>query len=571
MAAPAVAQSAPTREEILREPMGNAQSDTALEIETDDGIERAPCPLANPEFANLRFTLREVRFNNAGAIDLASIDPAWRDLIGTEIPIAAICDIRDRAATMLRRQGYLAAVRVPVQRIENGIVSLDILAARLSAIQIRGDAGASERQLARYLAKLEGQPLFNVGEAERYLLLANSLPGTSARLTLRPGSVPGDVIGEITVDHTPILLDANVQNYGGRAVGRFGGIVRARFNGLTGLGDETTLAVYSTADVDEQQVVQAGHEFRVGGEGVTIGTNVTYAWTHPTIPGGIDFKTNALVWTSQVRVPTMLRQSRSLWLGLGFDWIDQDVFALGTLLSRDNIRVAWLNMDGIWTDPAAFTGRDGYSPAEPRWSAQINAQIRQGMQIFGASRPCGPSGSACFGPGASPISRVEADTSATVIRAEAELAWRPIPTVALILSPRGQYSNHPLLSYEEFSAGNFTVGRGYDPGILTGDSGAGISAEIRVGTLIPRSRTSLALQPFGFFDAAWVWNKDTAFAGISPQHLTSAGGGIRLVFGDRARLDVTVAEPLRRVGIPPSRSATRALISFTTQFGIGHR
>ncbi|MGV2482470.1 UNVERIFIED_CONTAM: ShlB/FhaC/HecB family hemolysin secretion/activation protein, partial [Salmonella enterica subsp. enterica serovar Weltevreden] len=74
--------------------------------------------------------------------------------------------------------------------------------------------------------------------------------------------------------------------------------------------------------------------------------------------------------------------------------------------------------------------------------------------------------------------------------------------------PRVQYAPNPLLSYEEYSIGNFTLGRGFDPGALTGDSGVGFPSEVRIGSLIPRSRKDLALQPFGFFDLGVVWNRD---------------------------------------------------------------
>ena len=62
--------------------------------------------------------------------------------------------------------------------------------------QVRGDAGNNERLLQRYLSKLDDQPVFNIVDAERYLLLARDIPGMDARLTLRPGSVPGEVVGE---------------------------------------------------------------------------------------------------------------------------------------------------------------------------------------------------------------------------------------------------------------------------------------------------------------------------------------------------------------------------------------
>ena len=556
----------PTREEILRTPPPADTGPVPLSVSTDDSVERSPCPLAAPEFANVRLTLREVRFTNAGNIDPELLNSTWQSMVGQDLPISVVCEVRDRAATNLRRAGYLAAVRVPVQTIDNGVVTLDILAAHLSGLQVRGDAGANERLLARYLSKIEGRELFNIYDAERYLILANSIPGMSTRLTLRPAGTPGQVIGEIAVSRMAGMVDANIQNFGSHAVGRFGGIARARFFGLTGMGDETAVSVYSTADFKEQKVAQASHAFRVGGEGLTLSTDFTYAWTRPSIGGGLSIDSQSLIWTTAARYPLTLRQSRTLWLSGGFDWIDQDVKALDTLLSRDKLRVLWAGAEFTAIDPAAFTGRGGFSPAEPRWSAALRLQARQGLGILGASGPC--PNNRCILDGR-PISRPEADTTATVLRAEGEFVWRPVHSVALAVMPRAQYAHKPLLSYEEFSAGNFTVGRGYDPGTLTGDRGVAATAEIRVGSLIPRSRRDLAWQPFAFFDAARVWNEDREFAGLGRQRLYSVGGGVRFVWGDRLRVDVAVAEPLSHVGFDGTRPKTRFLLTLSTQFGFG--
>ena len=565
----ALAQIAPTREEILREPAPTATGRAVATIDTEDGIERAPCPLANPEYADVRFTLRTVEFTGNPAIDREILTPAFADLVGTSIPVAAICDIRDRAGTILRRAGYLAAVRVPVQTISDGTVQLDLLAAHMAAVQVRGNAGPSERQLQRYLSHLQGEPLFNARDAERYLILASTLPGIGARMTVRPGGAPGDIVGEVTVDRTPIFLDTNIQNFGSHSVGRWGGIVRARFNGLTGMGDETSLSVYSTADTDEQQVVQAAHEFRVGGEGLTLSTSLTYAWTSPTLPANVPIKSRTLVWSSQARYPITLRQSHALWIGGGFDWIDQDVELARIPLNRDHLRIGWAKLDASWSDPAAYTGRSGYSPAEPAWSTNISVEARQGIDAMGASNPCGPLAAACFAPGAIPISQIEGDPSALVLRASGEWVVRPVPTFAVAVQPRVQWAPHALLSYEEFSAGNFTTGRAYDPGTLTGDSGVSLAIEARLGTEVPRNRHAFAFQPFLFVDSAWVWNEDSAANGLDPQRLASAGGGLRVIWGDKARLDIAIAEPLRRAGLQTARGATRLLVSLTTQFGAG--
>jgi hemolysin activation/secretion protein len=569
-AGPALAQTAPTREEVLRPPPVAAPEAPVAPVEGgDDSIERAPCPLADPQFANVTFTLNAVQFSGTEAIDRSLLDPAWRDRVGTTVPVAAICDIRDRAAAILRDEGYLAAVRVPVQTIEGGNVTLDILAARLTGVQVRGTAGPSEGVLARYLGKLTDQPLFNTRSAERYLLLANSLPGINGRLTLRPGGAPGDVVGEVIVARTPAALDINIQNYGSQAIGRFGGIVRARVNGITGMGDETTLGYYATADFREQHVVQGGHEFRIGGEGLTFATTATYAWTRPTIAANPGLKTRTFVSTTSLRYPVTLTQSHSLWASAGFDYVDQDVDILGVPLNQDHLRVAWAAVDASWFDPSAFSGRGGYSPAEPAWSFRISLSARQGLDVFGASPDCSSLGLACFAPGATPTSRFEGDPTAYVARGEADLTIRPNPNFTVAITPRAQYSRKALLSYEEFSAGNFTVGRGYDPGTLTGDSGVGYSIEARVGSLVPRTRQSITIQPFAFVDAAWVWNRDSSFAGLNPQQLHSAGGGARIAFGDVARIDMTVARRLRSTLLQPDRGPVRLLVSFTMQLGVG--
>lgn len=560
----------PTREEIQQPTLAPLTPPNEQVVTADDGIERAPCPLANPEFANVHITLRGVEFSSVAGIDNAMLASSWSDKVGQDLPISVVCDIRDRAATMLRSQGYLAAVRVPPQTIDDGVVQLDILAARMSRIEVRGDAGANEPLLQRYLSRLDDQPVFNIIDAERYLLLARDIPGMDARLTLRPGGAPGEVVGEVTVARTPVLFDFNVQNFGSRDVGRWGGVARVRLAGLTGMGDLTTASFYSTPDFDEQQVVQLAHEFRVGGEGLRLGASYTYAWTRPDITA-FPIKSKTQIVSLFASYPVTLTQARRLTVGGGLDLIDQDIGLGGVPINRDRLRVFNLRADASWIDPSSVAGRGGFSPSEPRWALSTSIEARQGASFLGASDDCGPGGATCFLPGAVPLTRVEGKPDAFLLRANALAEWRPHKLFTLSAAPRAQWSNDPLLAYEEFSGGNFTVGRGFDPGTIIGDSGVGVALEARYGSFVPANTKAFAVQPFAFFDAAWVWNKDTAFNGLNPQKLYSAGGGVRVAYGDVARLDVTVAAPLNRGGFLVKKPDPRLLVSLTTQFGVKAR
>ena len=573
MPAAALAQATPqipTREEIQQPTLAPLTPPNEQVVSADDGIERAPCPLANPEFANVRITLRGVEFSSVEGIDNAMLASSWSDKVGQDLPISVVCDIRDRAATMLRSKGYLAAVRVPPQTIDDGIVRLDILAARMTRIEVRGDAGANEPLLQRYLSRLDDQPVFNIVDAERYLLLARDIPGMDARLTLRPGGAPGEVVGEVTVARTPVLLDFNAQNFGSRDVGRWGGVARVRFAGLTGMGDLTTASFYSTPDFDEQQVVQLAHEFRVGGEGLRFGASYTYAWTRPDI-AAFPIKSETQIASLFASYPVTLTQARRFTIGGGLDLIDQDIGLGGVPINRDRLRVFNLRADASWIDPSSVAGRSGFSPSEPRWALSTALEARQGVNFLGASDDCGPGGATCFLPGAVPLTRVDGKPDAFLLRANALAEWRPHKLFTLSAAPRAQWASDPLLAYEEFSGGNFTVGRGFDPGTIIGDSGVGVAVEARYGSFVPANTKALAFQPFAFFDAAWVWNKDTAFNGLNPQKLFSAGGGVRVAYGDVARLDVTMAVPLNRGGFLTQKPDPRLLVSLTTQFGVKAR
>jgi hemolysin activation/secretion protein len=540
----------PTREELeaIRQP--TPEQPPRLDIA--GGIERSPCPLADPKYADVNVTINHVTFNNLKGASEAEMEPSWRPFVGAAQPIGVICEIRDAAATILRNKGYLAAVQVPTQRIENGEVRLEALYARVSAIRARGETRGAERKLQEYLGKLTEEDIFDRNTAERYLLLARDLPGYNVQLTLKPAPTgAGDLIGEVTVLRRPYTLDLTVQNYAAKATGRWGAQLRGQVFGLTGMGDATTVAFYSTADFKEQQILQVAHEFRPGSEGLTINGQFTYAWTEPDLgvaAGGPKLKARTLFASLGARYPLVRSQGKNLWVGAGFDFIDQDVELIG-LLSRDHLRVAWAR--------AQFDAIDLRS-RRPAWRAAGTVEVRHGFDILGASDGCG----GVCGIGVTPLSRGDGDPSATVVRADAELEARVGSDVAFALLPRAQYAFDPLLSFEEFTAGNYTVGRGFDPGTLIGDSGVGVSAELRGPRLKPFDSFDGRFQPYLFGDVAWVWNDND---GRGSDRLSSAGGGVRAELGDRFRLDATVAVPLERAGFQTKRGDPRFLITLTTR------
>lgn len=552
-AAGQVNPTVPTREEIERVDRRDPPPRSRLTVEGD--VERSPCALADPAYRDIRVTLSAAEFANLGPVDAAMLAPAWTRFAGSEHPISVVCEIRDAAATILRRAGYLAAVQVPTQRIEDGRVRFEILFARVTALRVRGDAGGHAGALEAYLRHLSEQPVFNRRQAERYLLLARDLPGLDVRLALRPaGTGPGEMIGEVTVRRTPFELAAIAQNLAPSQTGAWGGQFVAQAYGLTGLGDRTTLSVYSTADFREQQVAQLGHEMRIGGEGLRLSANLTYAWTRPDLGAATpDVDARTFFANFEAAYPIVRRQAWGIGSAVGVDLVNQRVRFGALPLSRDRLRVGYARLDGYALDLAGLgpKGTSGYR-------IDGSVELRRGLSIAGASANCLAAPAACT----IPPSLIDGDPTATVVRGQIGAELRFAESWTVVAAARGQASSAALFAFEQISAGNYTIGRGYDPGALTGDSGILYSAEIRRDPWRLSQKAELFAQPYVFADSAWIWNRN-APPGRDPERLSSFGGGVRLNWADRARLDLGLAFPTRRVG--GSDRDVRFLMSLSTR------
>jgi len=163
-----------------------------------------------------------------------------------------------------------------------------------------------------------------------------------------------------------------------------------------------------------------------------------------------------------------------------------------------------------------------------------------------------------------PPSRLQGQSDATVLRLTAYGEVRPIRKVTFALGLRAQAASNPLLSFEYFSTGNYTVGRGYDPGALLGDRGYGTQLELRYGSRVQQSASKPAIEGYLFWDHAQVGHLDGSIIITQRQHLDSVGAGARINW-DRFVIDAGLAVPLTHIGPFNDKPDPRFLISLTTR------
>lgn len=552
---PQIEQSAPAAETAV----------PRIRVESSAAIATAPCPL---DKFDLKVRIDTIRFtypdDAALPAELATLlAPIVNAPPGGETPVAAICAIRDRATTVLRQAGYVASVQIPPQRIEDGTLALQVVAAHITEIRVNGDPGPYRETLAARIAQLQALNPLNERDAEHVLLLAGDVPGLEVQLALRPASTrPGDVIGELTVVTRRFSVLGNIQNYSSRQLGRETGYVRAALYGLTG-ASETYLAGSLTRQPKEQRVVQAGHLVVLDEKGTSVGGNFIYAWSRPDLDQ-LDLRSKSLIAGVELVRPLVRSLRRNLTVSTGLELIEQRTRVYGTdpsggqlvsPLNRDKLRVAYVRASGGVREP----NDDGST----RFALQVRAELRKGLAILDASRRrIGAIG------GYQPT-RAQGDPQAIVARGALDAEVGLGPVLSLYGGVRGQWANHALLNFEEYAIGNLTIGRGYDPGANSADRIIALRGEPRV-RLFERPGV-LRADLFGFYDSVWLYNLDNEIE--DGRRLGSYGGGVRLNRPGLAQLEVAYARPTNKALLIPGakRAADRVLGSLTFQFVPGAR
>jgi hemolysin activation/secretion protein len=540
----------PTRQEVTP-PAPESSRASRADVDARGAFAASNCPFAD---SPLRVSLDRVAFTRP---DGSPLQPQIAEALAKVKPtpgdqsIVSVCEIRDRANAALRSQGWVASVQIPAQEITNGVLRLQVVTARIVEVRVRGDAGRYEPFLRRRIAAIQALDPLNEREAERILLLAGDVPGLDVALSLRPsGGEAGTVIGDLTISSRRFALFANAQNYNSALLGRETVYARGEVYGLTGLGDITYLGASTTADLKEQIIVQGGHIFQLDDGGATFGGRATYAWSRPDL-GALDLRTNTLIAGLDVTKPLIRSIRGNARARAGFDVVDQ-ISRVGrgdaaVTLTRDRLRILFAGIDA----DKQFRDADGRT-----WlSLATSLEVRKGLGIFDASRSGFASGQL--------TSRLEGNSKALVVRGvvDATLALGPIFSIAGL--GQVQWTNDPLLNYEEFALGSLTIGRGYDPGSNSGDRAVGGHVEARAD--LPLT-SALGTQLYGFFDHLYLENLDrTRIEG--PRSFESVGGGLRLSFPNRLVLDVGYAKPLdRALLLDKQRPPARVLVSLTVQF-----
>ena len=485
------------------------------------GTVTSPQSAPGAEVPNQPVRVTSVGIDGATVYSQPELAQLTAGLVGPAVPLARIDAARDAILQRYRADGYvLSVVTADIDKV-TGSLRFVVTEGRIASVKLDGNIGPAGSQVLRFLNKLTEKQPIDSATLERYLLLAQSVPGVSLRAVLEPSTdTPGALSLIAQVSRQMVSGLGTIDN---RAFNETGpiemlGVVDA--NSFSEFGEKTELSYYHTFP-NSQNFGQVSTEFFIGASGLKGKVYGGYGTTVPTGSlGQQGYNGTTTVFGGSLSYPVLLSRAQTLTGNLIFDALDSNISTApsGTpreQASYDALRVFRLSADYALSDLWLGADRSAVNAVSVRFS--------QGVKGLGATN----NGDATTSPRAGEqtgFTKYNFETSRT------QTLFSPWggASVGLMGLLTGQWSDNILPPAEQFYLGGARFTRGYYAGQVPGDKALAATVELQLNTdfetTLFGNSFDIAPQYYIFYDWGETWqNQSTDHAAM----INSAGGGVR--------------------------------------------
>ena len=160
------------------------------------------------------------------------------------ITLGMIEVVADTITRYYRERGFiLAKAYIPKQHVRDGVVTITLMLGQLGEVEVKNNKRYSEKLIKRVFNASLAQPVTN-DVVEENLYLINDLPGLSVGGYFEAGSQVGDTKLNVNVN-SERRYDANVRldNHGSESTGEYRAYTDFYLNNPLGIGDQLQLGV----------------------------------------------------------------------------------------------------------------------------------------------------------------------------------------------------------------------------------------------------------------------------------------------------------------------------------------
>ncbi len=491
-----------------------------------------------PEVAKITFQLNEILIIDPVIFSCEQLQEPYKKYLGQRVSLGQIQQMANEMTKKYQQAGYiLTQVIIPVQRIKEGRVTLQVISGRVGKVEIIGEvSNAVKERLADYAAQIEAEtgPL-QMEVMERAMLLANDLPGLRVQAVLTPSKTKqGEADLTMLVTKQSRSAYVSMNNHGTRYLGPRQILVGIEENGIFGVGDSTQLQVLTTGN-KHLNYAQLRHGVLINSDGMRCELFTRFVRDIP----GATLAPFAIKGMNQVfgvafSHPMLRSRVQNLTFISNFLLNDSKAELLKTPLYHDKIRPITAGfIYNLWDSLGGVN--------------QLETTLTQGINLLGASRH----GTLSRAMGRARFTKMNATVSR---QQQLSQRWSFLALIS------GQYSVNSLLALSQFGYGGSFLGKGHDPSELLGDDGLGGTLEARYAPVMPYR--AINTEFYTFFDAGRVWNKAVS-SGPKRDAATSTGVGMRLQAQSHLEVNLYIAKPLSRKVSAVGNRPTRFFFSFT--------
>lgn len=470
----------------------------------------------------IKFRLTKIIMIGNTRFTQQQLAPLYQNLIGTEISLADLENLLTTITNYYRNKGYiLSRAILPPQSIKNGVVTIQIIEGKITQAIVSGKPGRAAPLIQAYGNQVANDQPLNMVNLERYILLANDIPGSDVKAVLVPSpTVPGASELNLVSLQKPAQAFLSYDNYGTRYIGPQQITAGGYINSLFTPGDTNTARVTVAQQTKELNFFEVTHSQAIGDNGLRWLVGGNYARTNPQfLLEPFDVIGTSKMAFANLSYPIVRSRIFNWFVQGSANYLNSDTTILGEPLYNDKIRYVEASTYLNYVDSL-------------RGVSNANFALDQGLDVLGASNADDE------------VSRLGAPPDFTKITGQASRLQYLGSRFSALLGAEGQYSFNPLLTAEQFSFGGPDYGRGYDPAEIVGDRGVAGKFELRMDTS-PTLKFLEDVQYYAFYDAGAVWNinKQIQYGYASG---TSAGLGARFTINKYFSGNVYVARPLTR-------------------------
>lgn len=476
--------------------------------------------------AKMMLTVKRVEINGMTVYSQSEVADITTSLTGKSVTVQAIYDAAAKLTSRYGNDGYVfTRVIVPPQELDpsGATIILQAVEGYVDHVEWPDRLKSLHPALVDgYTAKITAQRPANIKTIERYLLLANDLPGVTVRSKFEASpDNTGATTLRVEEDYKPYAVQAQIDNRGTTGRGPWEYVTSLEESDRLGLGEHVGLAYAGTFPAKELQYVSGYFDTVLNSEGLKLFGSASYSRGWPGIFSlqQLGYSTTSLNLESGLSYPVLRSRDKNLSFSGSFFLEDATGDTSSGAISKDRIRGLRLR--------ANFDSADEYGGLN-----QLQLSLSQGIAGLGATA----NGNAL-------ASRLSGRPDFTSVELSASRLQSLGHNFSLLGAIDATYAFNPLLAAEQCSYGGKTFGRAFDASELAGDRCFSALAELRYD--IPNLPQHIdTAQIYAFSDIGAVYRIAPVSGEDKADHGASAGVGFRTGFEKHVNLDLSAAKPL---------------------------